>query len=71
MIKVLDHGHVRLVESLGSDLSIVRSARVSYNADWRTGEDEGKDKKLIYYLMKNRIIKVPSQNISLRMCLPF
>lgn len=53
-IKVLDHGHVRLVDHMGSDLSIVRSARVSYNAEWRTGEDEGKDAKLINYLVKNR-----------------
>jgi len=53
-VKVLDYGHVRLVDSMGSDLSIVRSARVSYNAAWRTGEDEGKDAKLIQYLIKNR-----------------
>lgn len=53
-VKVLDYGHVRLVDSMGSDLSIVRSARVSYNAVWRTGEDEGKDAKLIQYLIKNR-----------------
>lgn len=53
-IKVLDHGHVRLVDHMGNDLSIVRSARVSYNADWRTGEDEGKDEKLIHYLIKNK-----------------
>jgi thymidylate synthase (FAD) len=53
-IKVLDHGYVRLVDHMGSDLSIVRSARVSYNAQWRTGEDEGKDAKLINYLVKNR-----------------
>jgi thymidylate synthase (FAD) len=52
-IKVLDHGHVRLVESMGSDLSITRNARVSYDAEWRTGEDEGKDAKLIDYLVKN------------------
>lgn len=51
--KVLDHGYVRLVEHAGSDLSVVRSARVSYDAEWRTGEDAGKDEKLIYYLMKN------------------
>lgn len=50
---VLDHGLVRLVESMGSDLSIVRSARVSYDAEWRAGEDEGKDEKLINYLLKN------------------
>lgn len=53
-VKVLDHGHVRLVDSMGSDLSIVRSARVSYNAEWRTGEEDGKDAKLIHYLLKNR-----------------
>lgn len=53
-IKVLDHGHVRLVDHMGSDLSIVRNARVSYDAEWRTGEDEGKDAKLLSYLVKNR-----------------
>jgi thymidylate synthase (FAD) len=53
-IKVLDHGLVRLVESMGSDLSIVRAARTSYDASWRAGEDEGKDAKLIDYLVKNR-----------------
>lgn len=53
MIKVLNHGHVRLVESMGSDLSIVRNARVSYDAEWRAGEDDGKDAKLINYLTKN------------------
>lgn len=53
-IKLLNHGHIRLVESMGSDLSVVRSARVSYDAEWRAGEDEGKDAKLIHYLMKNR-----------------
>lgn len=53
-IDVLDHGFVRLVECMGSDLSIVRNARVSYDAEWRTGEDDGKDAKLINYLWKNR-----------------
>lgn len=53
-IHVLDHGLVRLVEHMGSDLSIVRNARVSYDAEWRTGEDEGKDAKLLNYLVKNR-----------------
>jgi thymidylate synthase (FAD) len=53
-IHVLDHGLVRLIEHMGSDLSIVRNARVSYDAEWRTGEDEGKDAKLLDYLVKNR-----------------
>jgi thymidylate synthase (FAD) len=52
-IDVLDHGYVRLVESMGNDLSIVRAARVSYDADWRAGENQGSDKKLIKYLWKN------------------
>jgi len=47
-------GFVRLVDHMGDDLAIVRSARVSYNADWRVGEEEGKDEKLIHYLWKNR-----------------
>lgn len=53
-IKVLDHGHVRLVEHMGNDLSIVRNARVSYDAEWRAGDDDGKDAKLIAYLWNNK-----------------
>ena len=52
-IKVLDHGIVRLVESMGSDLSIVRNTRVSYEAEWRAGEDEGSVSRLVNYFMKN------------------
>lgn len=52
-VDVLDHGFVRLVDSMGGDLSIVRAARVSYDAAWRAGEDEGGDAKLIRYLWKN------------------
>lgn len=52
-IKVLDHGHIGLFEHMGSDLSIVRNARVSYDAEWRTGEDAGKDSKLLKYLIEH------------------
>lgn len=52
-IDVLDHGFVRLVDSMGSDLSVVRAARVSYAAEWRAGEDTGSDNRLIRYLWKN------------------
>lgn len=48
--KVLDCGFVRLVDHMGSDLSVVRSARVSYDAEWRAGEDPGSDSRLINYL---------------------
>lgn len=51
---VLDHGFIRLVDYMGNDLSVVRGARVSYNAEWRTGEDDNKDEKLIAYLLRNR-----------------
>lgn len=50
---VLDHGFVRLVDSMGSDLSIARAARVSYDAAWRAGEDQGSDERLIKYLWRN------------------
>lgn len=53
-IKVLDKGFVRLVDSMGDDLSIVRNARVSYDAEWRAGEDQGSDKRLLKYLYKNK-----------------
>lgn len=50
-IDVLDHGFVRLVDHMGDDLSIVRAARVSYNADWRSNGD---DFRLIRYLLLNK-----------------
>ncbi len=52
-ISVLDHGFVRLVDAMGSDLSVVRAARVSYDAAWRAGEDEKSDARLIRYLWRN------------------
>ena len=53
-IQCLNHGHVGLFESMGSDLSIIRNARVSFDAEWRTGEDSDKDEKLLRYLLRNR-----------------
>lgn len=52
-IECLDHGFVRLVDYMGTDLSIVRAARVSYDADWRAGSDTGSDERLINYLIQN------------------
>lgn len=52
-ITLLDHGHVRLVDHMGGDLSIVRAARVSYDAAWRAGHDTGSDERLIRYLWRN------------------
>ena len=49
-IDVLDLGYVRLVDHMGDDLSVVRAARVSHDADPRTGIDLKKDEKLICYL---------------------
>lgn len=53
-IDVLDHGFVRLVDHMGNDLSVVRAARVSYDAAWRAGENENSDARLINYLWKNK-----------------
>lgn len=51
--KVLDHGLVRLIDWMGNDLSIVRNARVSYDAEWRAGENEKGDARLLNYLYNN------------------
>lgn len=48
-INLLDKGYLELQETMGSDLSIVNAARVSY-----LGESKGADadKKLLFYLMR-------------------
>ncbi len=50
-IPVLDQGFVRLVETMGSDASIVRAARVSYGEGTKTVRE---DAALIDYLMRHR-----------------
>lgn len=52
-INLLDHGFVRLVDHMGGDINVVRAARVSYDAAWRAGDDEGSDAKLLRYLWRN------------------
>lgn len=52
-IDLLDHGYVRLVDSMGGDISIVRAARVSYDAAWRAGDMKESDDRLIRYLWRN------------------
>ena len=51
--ELLNAGHLRLVDHMGTDISISRNARVSYDAEWRAGEDKGSDKRLLGYLMRN------------------
>jgi thymidylate synthase (FAD) len=52
--QVLDHGLIRLVDFMGSDLSVIRAARNSYDAAWRAGEDDDKDKKLMRRLWSGK-----------------
>ena len=49
-IKVLDEGYVRLVDTLGNDLSVVNAARVSY--DKESEQFAPKDEKLINFLIR-------------------
>jgi thymidylate synthase (FAD) len=49
-IKVLDKGYVRLVDTLGDDLSVVNAARVSY--DKESTFFEPRDEKLISFLIR-------------------
>lgn len=59
---VLDHGHVDLVDYMGSDLSVANAARVSFNKEssWEYADSHvpirslsDKDAKLIRYLAKH------------------
>lgn len=52
VIQVLDHGFVELVDSMGSDLTVVNSARVSFGKRKTTLSDG--DKKLIHYLAEHK-----------------
>ena len=51
-IDVLDKGYVRLVDHMGSDLSVVNAARVSY--DKEVSELTEKDTKLINFLVREK-----------------
>jgi len=51
-IPVLDHGYVRLVNNMGSDLDVVNSARVSFDKEVSSLED--KDTNLINFLVKHK-----------------
>lgn len=46
----IEDGFVRLVDSMGNDMSVVRAARVSYGTE---SKGEEADRKLIQYLMKH------------------
>lgn len=59
-IEVLDKGHVEYVEHMGSDLTVVNAARVSFakTSDWETTENgsrvlSNKDQRLIKYLAEH------------------
>jgi thymidylate synthase (FAD) len=49
--KLLNHGFVRLVSSMGDDAAIVQAARVSYGNGTKSVND---DRNLIRYLMRHR-----------------
>jgi thymidylate synthase (FAD) len=49
-IKVLDHGYVRLLDSMGDDASIANAARISYDKGTKKTSD---DRNLIRYLIRN------------------
>lgn len=51
-VSVLDEGYVRLVDTLGDDLSIVNAARVSY--DKESAEFTERDGKLINFLLREK-----------------
>lgn len=50
-INVLDHGYVRYIDHMGTDLRILEAARISYRSPSKGDEQ---DKKLLNYLLKNK-----------------
>lgn len=52
MISVLDHGYIKLVNNMGSDLDVVNAARVSYDKEVSSLGDN--DVKLINFLVKHK-----------------
>lgn len=52
MYQVLDHGYVKLINNLGSDIDVVNSARVSFNKEVLSLGD--KDINLINFLVKEK-----------------
>lgn len=50
-IEILDHGYVKLIESWGSDESVIEAARMSTNKGFEGWE---KDAKLLSYLYKHK-----------------
>jgi len=55
-MKVLDHGYVKLIETWGSDESVISAARMSTNKGflgWGTEKEPG-DEKLLKYLWKHQ-----------------
>jgi thymidylate synthase (FAD) len=79
-VKILDHGHVQLIDWMGSDLSIVNAARVSFNKEssWDYADSHvpiqklpEKDAKLIKYLAKhNHFTPFCHATISIRVKCP-
>jgi thymidylate synthase (FAD) len=79
-IKVLDAGHVHLIDWMGSDLSIVNAARVSFNKEssWEYADSHvpsqslsERDGKLIRYLAKhNHFTPFCHATISIRVKCP-
>jgi len=52
MHQVLDHGYVKMVSSMGTDIDVVNAARVSF--DKEVEELGDRDKKLIEFLVKHK-----------------
>lgn len=53
MKKILDHGYIRLCNTMGTDLDVINAARVSFDKEV-TWPIEHKDEKLIEYLIKHK-----------------
>lgn len=49
--KVLDHGHIAIIDKMGNDQSVAEAARISYG---ETSKSSARDRHLIRYLMRHK-----------------
>jgi len=52
LIPVLDHGYIKLINNMGSDIDVVNAARVSFDKEVK--ELQGNDLSLINFLVKHK-----------------
>ena len=52
-MKILDHGEIKIIDNMGTDIDVVRAARTSHQASDKSGDNPEADAKLLKFLMNS------------------